>query len=369
MEKSQHLQEQSSKIQSSIQDVVKELMDGSNGINQEESKILQLAVRAENLKKRTTEHLTALFNSRDLVNEINKSSNEAHKAELSDWRYRDIKGLEIAKDPDFDALKAKFPNFENAIDFFESQCSLNSLSDSFFKSRPVLFVGDPGLGKTKFCKELANMMGLEFYVINCGTLTAGWVLSGNNPTWQSAKPGEIARALKNSDTANPVIMLDEIDKLKSAHQNEDPFASLYGLLEKDTAKAFKDEFLGFNIDVSNVSFVATANDLNKIPEPILSRFKIVEVRCPNIAEMTVIAKNIYKDIIKENPWGNAFGEITEEVAKEFAEVCKTPRTTYNYMLEAFGLAARKYGKTCEKIPVEKEHVKNVVKKQERKIGF
>jgi len=101
------------------------------------------------------------------------------------------------------------------------------------------------------------------------SLTAGWVLSGASSQWKGARPGKIFETLVDGAYANPVMVVDEIDKARGEHAY-DPLGALYGLLEHDTAGTFTDEFAEVSIDASQVIWVATANDDRAIPEPILT---------------------------------------------------------------------------------------------------
>ena len=142
-----------------------------------------------------------------------------------------------------------------------------------FSFTPILLLGEPGIGKTHFARELANRLGTGHEFISMSSLTAGWVLSGASAQWNNAKPGKVAHTLVHGDYANPIVVLDEIDKA-GGDSRYDPMGSLYGLLEHDTARAFKDEFIDIDIDASHILWVTTANDERSIPEPILNRMNV-----------------------------------------------------------------------------------------------
>jgi hypothetical protein len=111
------------------------------------------------------------------------------------------------------------------------------------------------------------------------SMTAGWLLSGSSSQWKGARPGKVFEALVEGEYANPVIVVDEIDKA-SGDAQYDPLGALYSLLEHDTAQSFTDEFAEVAIDASQVIWITTANDSRGIPDPILNRMNVFEVQAP-----------------------------------------------------------------------------------------
>ena len=131
----------------------------------------------------------------------------------------------------------------------------------------MLLLGEPGIGKTHFARKIAQLLGTGYGFVPMSSLTAGWVLSGASSQWKNAKPGKVFDTFLNGDYANPVIVVDEIDKA-SADGQYDPLGALYELLEIETATRFVDEFVEVPIDASGAVWLATANDAARIPEPL-----------------------------------------------------------------------------------------------------
>src|SRR5206468_9581908 len=157
---------------------------------------------------------------------------------------------------------------------------------------PMLLLGPPGIGKTHFARQLAELLGTGMSLVPMSSMTAGWLLSGASSQWKGAKPGKVFEALVEGQYANPVIVVDEIDKA-SADAQYDPLGALYGLLEHDTAESFIDEFAEVAIDASQVIWIMTANDDRCIPEPILNRMNVFQIDAPSHDQARTIARNLY----------------------------------------------------------------------------
>ncbi len=226
------------------------------------------------------------------------------------------------------------PNFGEVIDDLKKYIALSVAGNEPMSFTPILLLGEPGIGKTHFARELAAKLGTGHEFVSMSSLTAGWILSGSSAQWNNAKPGKVAHTLVHGDFANPIVVLDEIDKA-GGDNRYDPMGSLYSLLEHDTAKAFKDEFVDIDIDASHILWVTTANDERSIPEPILNRMNVYEVPRPDLEASLAIAARLYRDIIGEHDWGFP-DEIEDAVLERLASL--PPRDMKKRLLAAFGTA-------------------------------
>jgi len=238
--------------------------------------------------------------------------------------------------PDIDALIEELPNFAEPLEDIRRQLALCLSSDDPLDLEPMLLLGDPGIGKTHFARRLSKLLGTGYSFIGMSSLTAGWILSGASAQWKNAKPGKVFDALVNGDYANPVIVVDEIDK-SGGDQQYDPLGSLYTLLEHDTACEFVDEFAEVPIDASDVVWVATANDAHAIPEPILNRMNVYTIDPPDAEGARRIAASIYRELRDEHAWGRQFPETLAADALDRLARLK-PREMRRVMLAAFGNA-------------------------------
>jgi ATP-dependent Lon protease len=200
-----------------------------------------------------------------------------------------------------DALYGDCPNFAPVIDDIKKQLALAISGNQPISFSPILLLGEPGLGKTHFAKRLAQVLGTGFELVSMSSLTAGWILSGASSQWSNAKPGKVAEALINGRFANPLFVLDEVDKA-GGDSRYDPLGALYGLLEPVTAKRFRDEFVDVEVDASHILWIATANDARTIPEPILSRMNVYTIERPDAAGARAIAACIYRDLLARHQW-------------------------------------------------------------------
>lgn len=205
------------------------------------------------------------------------------------------KNLVLDNELFFDDLKAKFPNFKDVLDFYKGQFRLKTLTGKT-RIQPILLLGEAGVGKTYFAKELAQLLNTGYTFIDMGSLTSNWILSGNNGSWKNAKQGKILESLMKSKTINPLILMDELDKARSG--DWDPTMVLYQLLEEINAKEFIDEYIDFPFDASSIIYIACANSIQTIPEPLISRFKIFTIQKPEDEQHGVVINNIYQEAIK-----------------------------------------------------------------------
>ena len=216
------------------------------------------------------------------------------------------------------SLRAAFPNFSKVVDFIEIYVALAFMTGKLYLP-PIMLEGIPGIGKTKFTSELATWLNTTYIELHMENEQSNSTLAGSSEYWGNSQTGVLFDKLVFGKTCNPLVVVDEVDKAQ-IRDGLNPLSPLYQLLERDTAKQFRD--LGFRavaLDASYVLWILTANNVSKIDTPILSRVRCFVVEAPTPAQAAVIAQRIYSNVLERNEWTELFdAELTTQSAQKLA---------------------------------------------------
>lgn len=264
-----------------------------------------------------------------------------------------------------DPLYEIAPNFKEVLDSLKGSLAVSIAAGEPVRFSPIILLGEPGVGKTFFAEKLAEALGIGYEFVSMSTTTAGWIISGAAASWKDARMGQIALSLIEKKSANPVVLVDEIDKAAGSSQY-DPLGSLYHLWEPGTAAKFRDEFLRVPIDASAVNWIATANDISKVPEPIRKRALVFTVPKPSPAQLKAIVKSVFVNILKRHPKLEFSAELPDSVMQTFDGLA--PRDVRLLLEQALGRAVLDARKHLEPTDIDKSQLEKKPP-QKNPIGF
>lgn len=239
-----------------------------------------------------------------------------------------------------DGLEESHPNFHSFIEVLRDQFALTThFGDGRVSLPPVLLDGPPGIGKTDFALTLAAWLQAPLLCLDMASAQSGAALAGSDAFWSNSQPGRLFDTLALGPVANPVVMLDELDKVATGGRYS-PEAALYQLLEPKSASRFRDLSVPqVPLDASHVFWIATTNVVELLSTPIRSRFVELSIPAPTREQVLKIVHSIYAGLRQRKIWGHALHERLPDDAADMLVDC-TPRAIRVHLERACGRAAR-----------------------------
>jgi ATP-dependent Lon protease len=256
---------------------------------------------------RLSRHRYPVFKSEqalDLLKSQGKS--DADQRARLDGIYRDLlqRGTtlrEIARPKSLKALESlaqKQPHMKEVVHFVMAQINLARRSQKPVRLQPMLLVGEAGVGKTHFAQALAQALSTTLHIQALDSDLTSSVFLGSDRKWSNSQHGVLFETVVLGKHANPIIVLDEIDKPSRSMSYASPVSSLYSVLEPVSAKGVRDISLMFEFDASQVTWIATANTAMYLDPPLRSRFREFHIMPPTAAECLVLAEEVMRASIE-----------------------------------------------------------------------
>jgi hypothetical protein len=230
------------------------------------------------------------------------------------------------------ALDAEFPWCATVTDWLLKQLAVGLHGDGAFHFTPLLLLGEPGVGKTAYMNRVAELSGVVSRLLALGGQTDNRLFNGTARGWNTARPSLPIAAIIDGGIANPILLLDELDKAGGSDSNGRIHDSLLELLEPASARRYYDEYLCGHADLAHLSWVATANETTHLPRTLLDRFQVLQVNAPEPTHYPAIVRRTVAAFVARRGLHPAYVEPFDEaewrwLARQFGSPRRAKRAT------------------------------------------
>lgn len=223
----------------------------------------------------------------------------------------------------------------------ERQLVLNGLKPDSLALRPLLIVGPPGTGKSRFARKVGELIGVPTLIIPAAGAHDNMLLTGTARGYGTSRPSHILSFIEEHRVANPLVVVDEIDKVTLGSHWGCLWDSLHDFLEPENAAHWMDQFLLGEADLSRVSWIATANDINALPASLRSRFRIIKVGTPGAEYVRPMLHSVCRELAAEYEVGDSAASFFDDADWRWLEsVSKTPRKARRAVEELLAVKLR-----------------------------
>ena len=292
---------------------------------------VQVISAAPITERRNGVELRVKFNSEEKKTEIKAMNALLARGETRvvglkpDWRAR------LAR------MRADMPHLRKVIERIEACCALAAFSRQPLRIPPMLLVGPPGVGKTYFANCVADLLGVPQFVYALESAETVSVLTGSDKHWWNSEPGQLFKLIVQGEYANPVVILDELDKVTTGGNHYRPANALHAVLEPSSAKELRDKSADLLFDASYTVYVATANRLSPIDASLRSSFELFYIDEPDPRAAVALARAIGHQLLRELKLTRRFDKPAGEVVQQLA-LLGSPRQMHKVLTAAIGRA-------------------------------